>query len=169
MFGDSRRICSEVAAEPYDTTTIPEITCDRPHPLACTPSSPSLNSRLDSGLPHFDGSPSCHPAPITSVLFSQRIPHLPISMSHPEGGKKAPLRVKRLKYGVAKQNIDVPVDFKPEVTFHLMGFTPIIYSNPVVVIAIRFCLYMFCMTSSPIRALGCRISISIDTGPAGRR
>jgi Xaa-Pro dipeptidase len=55
-------------------------------------------------------------------------------MSPPEGGKKAPPRVERLKRGIAKQDIDVLVAFKPEVTFYLTGFTPIIYSNPVVVI-----------------------------------
>ncbi|KAF8548864.1 Xaa-Pro aminopeptidase [Imleria badia] len=55
-------------------------------------------------------------------------------MSLPTANKDAPPRVERLKRDIALQNIDVLVAFKPEVTFLLTGFTPIIYSNPVIVI-----------------------------------
>lgn len=47
-------------------------------------------------------------------------------MSLSEGGKKAPSRVERLKCAISKQNIDVLVAFKPEVTFYLSGFTLIL-------------------------------------------
>ena len=55
-------------------------------------------------------------------------------MSLPQGDKTAPPRVERLRRSLAAQNVDVFVAFKPEVTFYLTAFTPIIYSNPVVVI-----------------------------------
>ena len=55
-------------------------------------------------------------------------------MSLPTASKEAPPRLARLKQEIALKNIDVLVAFKPEVTFLLTGFTPIIYSNPVIVI-----------------------------------
>ena len=55
-------------------------------------------------------------------------------MSLPQGEKTAPPRVERLRRSLAAQNVDVFIAFKPEVTFYLTAFTPIIYSNPVIVI-----------------------------------
>lgn len=43
-------------------------------------------------------------------------------------------RITRLKAAMAENNIDVLVTFKPEHTFYLSGFNPIIYSHPVVVV-----------------------------------
>lgn len=55
-------------------------------------------------------------------------------MSLPQGDRTTPPRVERLRRSLAAQNVDVLVAFKPEVTFYLTAFTPIIYSNPVIVI-----------------------------------
>lgn len=43
-------------------------------------------------------------------------------------------RVARLKAAMAAQGIDVLVSFKPEHTFYMSGFNPILYSHPVVMI-----------------------------------
>ncbi|MEJ8476570.1 M24 family metallopeptidase [Roseibium algae] len=43
-------------------------------------------------------------------------------------------RIARLKSAMADQGIDVLVSFKPEHTFYMSGFNPILYSHPVVMI-----------------------------------
>lgn len=48
-----------------------------------------------------------------------------------------PPRVGRLKAGMAKQDVDVIVSFKPENSFYFTGFNPIIYSHPVIAILAR--------------------------------
>ena len=55
-------------------------------------------------------------------------------MSTPRIYKEAPPRIGHLMRAITARNIDVLLAFKPEVTFLLTGFTPIIYSNPVIVI-----------------------------------
>jgi Xaa-Pro dipeptidase len=57
--------------------------------------------------------------------------------SSPHGGKAGstlPSRVARLKAAMARQGIDVIVSLKPENSFYLTGFSPIIYSQPVIAI-----------------------------------
>ncbi|WP_414899384.1 M24 family metallopeptidase [Rhizobium cremeum] len=48
-----------------------------------------------------------------------------------------PPRVGRLNAGMAKQDVDVIVSFKPENSFYFTGFNPIIYSHPVIAILAR--------------------------------
>lgn len=48
-----------------------------------------------------------------------------------------PPRVGRLKAGMAKQDVDVIISFKPENSFYFTGFNPIIYSHPVIAILTR--------------------------------
>lgn len=48
-----------------------------------------------------------------------------------------PPRVGRLKAGMARQNVDVIISFKPENSFYFTGFNPIIYSHPVIAILTR--------------------------------
>ncbi|MFY0635220.1 MAG: aminopeptidase P family protein [Vannielia sp.] len=43
-------------------------------------------------------------------------------------------RIARLKAAMAAQGIDVLVSFKPEHTFYMSGFNPILYSHPVIAI-----------------------------------
>lgn len=45
-----------------------------------------------------------------------------------------PSRIVRLKKAMASEGLDVLVCFKPEHTFYLSGFNPIIYSHPVIVV-----------------------------------
>ncbi|KAF3481809.1 Xaa-Pro aminopeptidase [Arthroderma uncinatum] len=48
-----------------------------------------------------------------------------------------PPRVGHLKSGMGEQGIDVVISFKPENSFYLSGFNPIIYSKPIIAIITR--------------------------------
>ena len=51
-----------------------------------------------------------------------------------EASSPLPPRVGRLKLGMAREDVDVIVSFKPENSFYFTGFNPIIYSHPVIAI-----------------------------------
>ncbi|WP_244562541.1 M24 family metallopeptidase [Ensifer aridi] len=60
-----------------------------------------------------------------------------IKIVQQEGRKPLPPRVKRMQTSMAEEGIDAVILFKPENSFYMTGFNPIIYSQPVVAIVPR--------------------------------
>ncbi|UMB74990.1 Xaa-Pro peptidase family protein [Dickeya fangzhongdai] len=53
---------------------------------------------------------------------------------HTSAASRLPARIERVRRAMTAQGVDVMVCFKPEHSFYLSGFNPIIYSHPVIAI-----------------------------------